>query len=404
MRTLIPIALALFTVLPALSQPDAEPNDDLASANTVEVNTEIIGTISQVAADNTVDDLDWYVFTLPADGRVRIQLAYAPAGSSFQYSLFGSDDLNHNIMRTETNLPDSSARELWLAAGVYYFQINGRGVRGARTYNLFFEHTPAPPVDLDVEPNDVIETASAITLNATHTGHISHVRTDNTPDDVDWYAFTVPSDGQLRVHVSQDPGGFAFQYNLFGEDELSYAILGTETNLPASTVRETWLAPGGYFLQVNGRGQRTGRTYDLMLEHLPAPDSEVDREPNDDAASASSITLNATHTIHVSHIRPDNTPDDSDWCLFTVPDGDVTIRMSYEPAGYALQYQVSPAADPANAVFGTETNLPMFSVRETHLNAGTYLFHVMGRGARVGRTCQFQIEASQSNMRDWILY
>ncbi len=399
------IYIFFFNLSYAYSQTESEPNDTFENANLIMVNTEITGSISQTRSDDSVDNLDWYRFTLPKDGRVRIRTSRVSGTRDFQFWLIGADENRRTILSTETNLPNPSVREVWLTAGEYFLNFNGRGSRVGRTYEFMLEHTAAPDVDVDEEFNDTFDTASALPLNATHTGHISFVRPDNSADNLDWYRFTLPKDGRVRIRTSRVSGTRDFQFWLIGADENRRTILSTETNLPNPSVREVWLTAGEYFLNFNGRGSRVGRTYEFMLEHTAAPDVDVDEEFNDTFDTASALPLNATHTGHISFVRPDNSADNLDWYQFTLAnDDEVTIRFTHEPDDFGIQYFILPLNEPNNIFFGTETNLPPVTERRTQLSAGSYYFQVFGRGNRTGRTYRFSINSPNTNIKNWDVY
>ncbi len=377
----------------AWSQNDAEPNDTVELASQIPINTAVNGSISQERSDNSVDDQDWFKFTLPADGRVIIHQSHSPTGLGFQYFLFGEENLDSSITGTETHLPPQTDREVWLQAGTYFFQLRGRGERTVRTYTLQIELQAAPSVDEDIEQNDNLEAASPITLNATHTGHISYVGTMNQPDDIDWYRINLPKDGQVRIRINQVAAGRGFQYNLFGQNELNSTILSTETHLPENSIRDVWLQQGIYYLRITGRSERIGRVYRLHLEHIPAPDVHDDIESNDTQTEASLIQFNETRIGHISHVREDNSPDNHDWYQIDLPsDGPVRIHQTHTPAGQGFQYFLFGFQNLSSSIIGTETHLPQTTAREVWLQQGQYFLHLTGRGERIGRVYELMLE------------
>ena len=57
----------LFSSLRIIAQSETESNDTYQSANNLIVNTDILGTVGY-----TVDIDDWYIITLPADGKIEV--------------------------------------------------------------------------------------------------------------------------------------------------------------------------------------------------------------------------------------------------------------------------------------------------------------------------------------------
>lgn len=372
------------------AQGDVEPNDSLETASAIPLNETIQGSISAFKAEDVLDNNDYFRVVIPASGNLTIHQTNTPEGLPFQYIFYGQNNLDWPIHSTQTHLPASSARTLSLEPGTYFLRINGRLDETPRTYSLLLAYEPAPDSLVDMEGNDTHDTASAITLNATHTGHISHVRDNNEPDNHDWYAFAIEADGVVEVRVRHQPAGHGFQYQIYGAQELGSAMVTTQTALPEQTSRLVWLREGNYLIRIRGRGEQIGRTYQLHLAYSFTPSSGADQEPNGNAASASELLLNTTHVSHLSHVRPDHSIDNEDWYAFQIPaDGQVEINISQTPAGHSFQYQIYGASMLDWPILSTETVLPGRTTKTLWLSEGQYFVRFMGRGEHIGRVYRF---------------
>ena len=376
---------------------DVEPNHPRENAAPLTSNATHIGHLSFVGEDNLADDSDWYQIDLPSDGKITIHQTHEPDIDGFQYILYGAQNLNSSIQGTETNLPESSSRTVWLEAGRYFLQFLGRGSRVGRAYNVRIEHIPAPSVDDDLGPNDDWDKASPIVLNATRIGHLSYVGESNSPDDSDWYQLDMSADGEVVIHQTHDEPepGLGFQYILYGAQSLNSSVAGTETQLPLQTSRSVWLQEGRYFLQIRGRGSRIGRVYHLLLEHRVARAVHDDQEPNNLSGNASPLVLNEPRVGHLSFVGETNQADDSDWYEINLPaDGEVVIHQSHDEPTLDLgfQYLLYGAQNMNSSIAGTETQLPLQSSRSVWLQQGKYFLQLSGRGARIGRVYELRLE------------
>ena len=183
---------------------DIERNDTLEASVPITLNATQVGHISHTLNTVVLDNVDYYSFSLGADSDVTFTLSHDPVGFGIQYFLYGEDGVT-DILGTETNYPSGDSRFRTLAAGDYFWAVNGRGETVGRTYDARIQADPHPPVTADVEPNDGTATASALTVNVTETGHISFTLPSVTLDNADYHLLSVPGPGDVTLTVQYDP-------------------------------------------------------------------------------------------------------------------------------------------------------------------------------------------------------
>jgi len=303
------------TVLGAdpLAGQELEPNDRAVDATVLEAGKPMQGTYL------SADDEDWYRLNLTpgATDVLRIEVSAvqgvrpelevrALADAALLATFRGTDallvrDLSLHLGETAAADAGPSAFDGGAPGSGYYLVVRGRSRRGAplTPYTVTATSEPGAP-DLEIEPND--DPAHATPVHATATGFIAPA------GDQDWYR--VHSDTPAVLHAE-----------LIGADraDLELAVYGdTGTDKPRllarvneGGAREPEVVPAvgipagdSYVLvqaaarQLEGKWVRDGEDrdnpYHLSLQLSP-DDGSVEREPNDEIASAPPLPL----PIHV---------------------------------------------------------------------------------------------------------
>lgn len=260
-----------------------------------------------------------------------------------------------------------------------------RSLRLAVTLLVVLCATPQTSLSQDSEPNSTFEAAVPLPLNTEASGTVN-----GESDPADFYRLEVPVDGELTITVTHQPSDF--QFFLYGANE-DDNILGTETNLPSPGTRTRTLQAGIFHLQINSRSNPTPIAYTVRADLVAAAPVTDETATNDEPATASPLTLNATQTGHISHTRDDALLDNLDYYQIELPqDATVTFTVSHEPDGFDFQW-VLRGQNGVTQIFGTETNFPSGDSRVRSLQAGTYFWEVNGRGSTQGRVYQYRIDA-----------
>ncbi|WP_027087164.1 S8 family serine peptidase [Cohnella panacarvi] len=178
------------------------------------------------------------------------------------------------------------------------------------------------------EPNDTRAKAAVFPLGKEVAGAWS------SPGDVDWYTLTIPYSGTLAIRKG------AVKLSLYaGKSSDEKAPLGS------SKPEETrWqLQAGEYWLKVsrtaNTASQGVYPAYKLTSSLAMAADA---REPNDSAATASTLPSRSQQWTGTFHKR-----SDEDWTTISLPkDGEIMLSASADTSRIDLALMIQPAGGP----------------------------------------------------------
>lgn len=245
---------------------EAEPNNDVAAANTLVAGQLLRGTLFGH------DDLDWFTFTLDKPGLLALHLESTAlvSGGTWQAWLYEAGGLFPAEAPVRKLVLDATLagvdENIGLPAGQYYLRLFGDGMPGLE-YALRYAHTP--DAGWEQEPNNTHTQANSLPLGTTGYGNSS------TADDYDWYRFTIAAHGALQFSLAA-PGvvaaleGSGWVAEVYAEAE----GLPEEKELAGRTTRAgegadgEWLAlaPGDYYLRIRpGDDAIVGQTYRLKL-------------------------------------------------------------------------------------------------------------------------------------------
>jgi hypothetical protein len=197
--TLLP-TLALACSLAAQRNPEIEPNDTVAQAQTL-----VAG--AQVTANLAAGEQDWFTFTLAAPAEIHLRttgnFGVNPGVDTgvFLFDSTGTNRLAWNDNASGT-LSDCGVN---LAAGTYTVQILGKLAATTGDYGLDFVVLPASVIHTNegAEPNgdpSLGGIPTPITLGNTVAGNLS------SPTDTDWFTFTLAGRGIVQA-ICYDDGG-----------------------------------------------------------------------------------------------------------------------------------------------------------------------------------------------------
>ena len=258
---------------------EREPNDRAEDATELQPGKPIEGTFSSAS------DVDWYRLSLPAIAPgdflrievtvpVELEVRALSDGALLwskrtQFVRDLSLHLGERLAPAEApdGGDDGGFYHLPEPAG-YYLVLKSR-TAGAYTLTAAIESGPA---DIEQEPNDDRPHANPVQTSAT--GYLSPA------GDQDWYRVQI--DGGSVLHAELTSGELAVYAgdNLLARED---AGVVPSIGLPAGD---------NYFLQVRGPEDRE-HPYKLALVLSP-DDGSIEREPNNDLASAQTVTLPAS--------------------------------------------------------------------------------------------------------------
>lgn len=214
---------------PPIRPVDPEPNDDLASAVTVPLDTEFTGNLGFRGAAEAIDREDWYTFTLPRDGTIDLSLSTSGTGTDAESDgslVLLAYDNNDVFNPGGVHILDADqTTEMYryfqesgqsvvhtvpkLKAGNYYLRLR-QEQRGndhsiperTGTYAATLAFTPEAGLG-DPEPNDTIETAAPLALGSWVNGHLGYKGGGMglERDLYDWFRFSHPG-GNVNISLS----------------------------------------------------------------------------------------------------------------------------------------------------------------------------------------------------------
>jgi hypothetical protein len=203
------------------------------------------------------DDDDWYSFRLNQQQLVTFDFGIYP---SIEIRLF--DEQSNNLGLYYSSEPVVKN----LGSGVYYLQLSNPYHQNLPVIPMNITSVAAP--DIDLEPNNSFNKATAITLPFSHQVYTSS-------EDTDWYTFTLTRDTLVTYHlVNQKTYMGEVQLNLvdnIGQTITYVSTAPSDSNKPVAN----FLKAGTYYLRILGD---YGIQYDLHIKTEALTDIQF--EPN----------------------------------------------------------------------------------------------------------------------------
>ena len=286
--------------LPAAAN-DTEPNDDYTHAHAFAPNTTTTGHLGYSrTAYGDVDNADWYSFVAPQDGDVTFKLTTDSVFPLNAYVRFYDSNGTSDLFDAFANTNTSNAITVGhLAPGAtYYVAVTRNNLWGG--YTLKNVVTP-PAVANDAEVNDDYKHALTYTFGSTVTGHLGYSRTAyGDVDNADWYAFSVPKDGDATFTLTTDSvfplNAYVRFYDSNGTSEINNAFANTNNS---NTLTVPHLAPGTtYYVAVTRNNYWGGYTL-TSSEALPAITTAATL--NNTPATALPFAVGGTVTGHLGY-------------------------------------------------------------------------------------------------------
>ncbi len=240
---------------------EKEFNETIVSANPIAVDTMYNGTIINSS------DKDWYSFTLPEDGAVWITFGneYVDSGNNYWTTTFFTE-ANSSIASYKwvgNKLSDRDGSSLGLPKGTYFVKIECSSYISTVPYHFMINYNKKD--EWEKEFNNTIVTANTIKANSYVYGSTT------TSSDVDWYCFTIPKNGKVRIsfeHEFVDSGNNYWKAAVFNSSNTSVferTFIGKDT-LKVYTDGVA-LSAGTYYLRVGCASYTSSATYCFSVEY-----------------------------------------------------------------------------------------------------------------------------------------
>ncbi len=201
MAVMVATVLSTAGTIPSMAaeKTETEDNNRLEKASSLSLNENMKGSLSDE------DDVDFYKFEIPDDGKVSITFKHEYAKGSFttdEAILWKSQIYNaegENLLVSENydeyagkNKEEQEGRTIGLPRGTYYLKVEkGQFDHSEKEYTLKVNYTKTD--DYEIEDNDVQKRAFSIPVNKETYGSLM------TASDVDWFAFEIPDDGKVSI-------------------------------------------------------------------------------------------------------------------------------------------------------------------------------------------------------------
>lgn len=252
-----------------------EPNNTIATANSLSFDTQVNGQLSSAT------DKDYYAITLTAPTVINIQ--FTPPSSTYWDFLIKFYKADGTLISSTQTTKNATMYGLAASAGNYYIAVMpyyGSSYESG-SYQLQATKTSLSLSSFETEPNDTIATAHSLSLGTQISGQLS------AATDKDYYVINATSQGVLNILFTPPSGTYwDYKVNTYSADG---TLLGGWTATAEKTYQVGIPAAGNYYVAVMpyyGSSYETG-LYQLTLNYTGTSSSAT-------GTSATTTTTTAT--------------------------------------------------------------------------------------------------------------
>jgi Tfp pilus assembly protein PilX len=262
-------------------QPETEPNNGFATANTVAEGATVSGTIG-----DTGDAFDYFLTVPNDDGTINLQFSFNSTGSSFNDIIVNVYNKQQGSIGSKTVANTTNGNDSILiycrAADTIYIRFTSVGI-----YTYQFSYQTVPSRSPDAEPNDNFGTAVDFAQTDTMKGRVGY--TSIATDNLDYYRTVLPDDGTLIFYVKVNNVSNStfsdFTSIVYNKGQSQIGSSSRLSNVPLGisydTLRVYCRAADTVFFRINSVGCFS---YEFHYEVIPS--GTRDAEPNNSFASA----------------------------------------------------------------------------------------------------------------------
>lgn len=376
------LALLIFAVnfTAFAASRESENNNDFTKADLISVNETVTGNLANG------DDSDWYKFTLSKPGYVSVSLDHVISATTNRYwciQIFQADGVTGvNGYNAQWNVIGSEnfvTNNVGIDKGTYYIRIFPySGYTYVTTdYNLTVNFTASAA--WETESNSSYEKADKIAVNKEYSGCISG------GDDVDWYCFTLDSDGVISVdfnHVISANDSSLWEMHLYrsngttglNDSDTYWRIKGSE-NLNTCSIG---LSKGDYYIKITPYSRYSPDSTDYKFKVNFNSSAAWEKESNDSYEKATDVPLNTDFNGSMCK------GDDNDWYRFTLAEaGGVTLSFNHPISATtdSLWKIYLYSSNGTDGIIGETTRIYVTGdancvLPPVYLDAGTYYFRI----------------------------
>ncbi|MBP6573008.1 MAG: T9SS type A sorting domain-containing protein [Flavobacteriales bacterium] len=210
MRTLnklLACAMALVVPLCTWAQTETEPNNSSGGATAVTYNTAMAGSMGACAPTDNTDD--YFSFTPPAQGQLRVQSSMSNSGPTDLEVTFQVRQSSTAVIGTFTLTAGANGvpvNDSFLfpcqGAGLYYISIENPAGGACTNYSFTYDIV-APVFANDAEPNDGSGNAVTVGVGVWQEGQIDFRYGNNS----DYFRIDLPTHGVLNIEWEAEHAG-----------------------------------------------------------------------------------------------------------------------------------------------------------------------------------------------------
>lgn len=382
---------------------ESEDNDSFQTADEILTNKQYNGNTLTGISENGGSQEDYFKFTLPKNGAVKIDFLhdiYKESGQYYTVSLYnGSYEAITAFSVTGGNAATHSA-QTGLAAGTYYICIKGTALAGRENTEYRFQAEYTASGYFERENNDNVTTATEIAANKTYWGSLKSL------EDVDFYKVTLAKAGYVCLkfghaqlaNVSEN----YYHVYLYGADGATvYSEFDSKGNSVEYSDTKIGLPAGTYYVKVVFKGNYDNGTYSVRMSYKES--SSWEKESNDNVNLANKLSMDKWYHGALS------SAEDQDYYKFSI-DAAGCIKIGFRHANLAdskKNYYIYLYDKKCSqlAVFSSGGFDESLSFADYGLPKGTYYLRVCaadGKGKTTGYSnSEYQIKVTYTKVSGW---
>ncbi len=244
---------------------EKELNNTILEATAIDFNQPYSGCV------NHTGDKDYYQFTLPSDGYIRLDFAHDNLTENYtgwRIKLLDKDSKAIESFSSQWNDPLVSSANIGLPGGTYYVLVEASSSSWHHNADYQLTVNFNSSSYWEKEPNNTILIATAIDFNRPYSGCVNHT------GDKDYYQFTLPSDGYIRldfVHDNLTESYTGWRIKLLDKDSKEIESFSSKWNDPLVSSANIGLTSGTYYVLVEANSSSWHHNADYQLTVLSDP-------------------------------------------------------------------------------------------------------------------------------------
>lgn len=213
---------------------ESENNNTMGSANTVNNDDDVYGTISSAS------DVDWYKVKFSSSGVANFWLGQVPSDCNYQLELYNASGSHIAGSYNATGQQELISFYPVSANIWYYIKIYSASGYSSSQYKFRVKWYPSPD---SYESNDSFSSATTLGRNSYKSANINH------PEDVDFYKFTLTQRSYVELTLGDIPSGCRYNMEIYNGAGESYFIGGVYTTASSKQYLQI-LNSGTYYVRV----------------------------------------------------------------------------------------------------------------------------------------------------------